>query len=219
VYLEYTGTALTTILKQPPLRDPGATLAAVSEGVSRDGVAMLEPLGFENTFALLMRAEQARSLGLASISDLHRVEHQIRAGFGPEFMNRPDGYPGLVRAYDLSFSEPPLELDRNLLYQSVAQGVLDLAAGDSTDGRIDALDLFALEDDRQYFPHYQAVPLANAAALGRYPAVRTAINRLAGNLDVATMRRLNRRIDLDKADARTVAREFLKEVGLLIDSR
>jgi osmoprotectant transport system permease protein len=215
VYVEYTGTALTTILNQPPLRDPDATLAEVSDGVRRDGVTMLEVLGFENTFAMLMRAEQARALGVRSISDLRRVQNQIRAGFGPEFMNRPDGYPGLVRAYGLTFSEPPREMDRSLLYQAVAQGALDLAAGDSTDGRIDALNLVVLDDDRQYFPHYQAVPLANTATLRRHPGLESAINRLARKIDAPTMRRLNRRVDLEKADPREVARDFLLEQGLL----
>ncbi len=152
-----------------------------------------------------MRREQAERLGIRTISDLSRHLDVIRAGFGPEFMNRPDGYPGLVEAYGLEFAHAPREMDRNLLYQAVAQGSIDLAAGDSTDGRIATLDLVQLEDDRRYFPPYEAVPLVREATLRRFPALAEALNRLAGKIDARTMRRLNHEVDGLHRDPEEVA--------------
>jgi osmoprotectant transport system permease protein len=214
-YVEYTGTALATILKEPPGGDPEAVLRRVREGCARDGVTVLDPIGFENTFAILMRRDRAESLGIRRISDLRAHASTLRAGFGPEFMNRPDGYPGLVAAYGLDLAVAPREMDRNLLYGAVARGTLDVAAGDSTDGRVAGLDLVVLADDRRYFPPYQAVPLARAGALGRHPALRDALNALAGRIDAATMTALNRRVDGAKEDPAAVAKAFLVERGLL----
>jgi osmoprotectant transport system permease protein len=210
-YVEYTGTALLTILKEPPSRDARHVLERVRALCARrDGVRVLDPLGFENTFALLMRRDQAARLGIRKISDLRAHQRELRAGFGPEFMNRPDGYPGLVGTYSLAFGHTPVEMDRNLLYAAVARGSIDLAAGDSTDGRIATLDLVVLEDDRRYFPPYEAVPLAHGATLERLPGLRAALNGLAGHLDADTMRRLNRQVDEAKRDPAVVASEFLR---------
>ena len=214
-YVEYTGTALTTILKQPPENDPEAVRRKVGEFLAKDGITALPPLGFENTFAILMRREQAQALGIETISGLARHAETLRAGFGPEFMNRPDGYPGLVKAYGLDFAIGPREMDRNLLYQAVAQGSLDVAAGDSTDGRVAALDLVQLEDDRRYFPPYEAVALVRSEAIEKHPKLREALGRLGGKIDAATMRRLNHEVDGLKRDPGVVAREFLEASHLL----
>jgi osmoprotectant transport system permease protein len=215
-YVEYTGTALTAILKEPPRNDPKAVFRLVRDELARrDGVACLDPLGFENTFALVMRRDQARALGVRRISDLRGHLDAIRIGFGPEFGRRPDGFPGLARAYGLRFAVPPREMDRNLLYEAVARGSIDVGVGDSTDGRIATLDLVILDDDRRFFPPYEAVPLANAAALRRHPALRDALNRLAGRIDTAAMQRLNHEVDGLHRDPATVAREFLRSRSLL----
>jgi osmoprotectant transport system permease protein len=215
-YVEYTGTALTTILKEPPSDDPRAVRERVRQVCSTlDGIAVLDPFGFENTFAILMRRAQAQSLGIRMISDLRAHQDRLRPGFGPEFMNREDGYPGLVRAYRLVFSHSPREMDRNLLYTAVAQGSIDGAAGDSTDGRIATLDLVVLKDDRRYFPPYEALPLVRQETLRRRPEVRGALNGLAGRLDANTMRRLNRQVDQEKRDPAEVARAFLRGAGLV----
>ena len=212
-YVEYTGTALTTILKEPPENDPKRVFERVrSELERRDGVTCLDPLGFENTFAILMRRDQAERLGIKTISDLARHARQVRAGFGPEFMNRPDGYPGLVRAYGLKFSEAPREMDRNLLYQAVSQGSIDVAAGDSTDGRIASLDLVVLTDDGRYFPPYEAVPLVRSETLRRHPELRGVLDKLAGKITAETMRRLNYEVDGKRRDPGEVAREFLRSI-------
>ncbi len=210
VYVEYSGTALTTILKRPPGNDPEAVRRTVREGVARDGVTMLDPLGYENTFAMLMRRDQAQKLGIRTLSDLARKGRAIRPGAGPEFMNRPDGWRGLVTAYGLTFDTEPREMDRNLLYEALAQSSIDLAAGDSTDGRIEALDLVPLEDDRRFFPPYEAIPLVRSATLSRFPQLRSALSRLSGKLDATTMRRLNLEIDGKKRDPAAVAREYLR---------
>lgn len=215
-YVEYTGTALTTLLNQPPDNDPVRVRDRVRAVLARrDGVECLDPFGFENTFAILVRKADAQRLGLRTISDAARHAGSLRAGFGPEFMNRPDGYPGLVRAYGLSFGSPPREMDRNLLYQALARGSIDLAAGDSTDGRIAALGLVVLEDDRHYFPPYEAVPLVRAAGLARHPGLRAALNRLAGRIEAGTMRALNHEVDGEHRDPAEVAREFLRGAGLV----
>ncbi len=219
-YVEYTGTALTTILKKPAQTDPLAVLERVRQELNdRDHVVCLDPFGFENTFAILMRNDQAARLGIRKISDLLAHQRDIRPGFGPEFMNRPDGYPGLVRAYGLAFVHAPREMDRNLLYQALTQGSIDVAAGDSTDGRIAALDLVQLEDDRHYFPPYQAVPLVQAETLKRLPELREVLNLLAGKLDAAAMREMNREVDQEKKKPEDVARQFLLAKGLISQDR
>lgn len=215
-YVEYTGTALTTLLKEPPQNDPPVVLHRVRAVLAdRDKMTCLDPFGFENTFAILMRREQAEALGIRTISDLRRHVATIRSGFGPEFMNRPDGYPGLIQAYELDFAIGPREMDRNLLYQAVAQGSIDLAAGDSTDGRISAFDLVSLKDDRRYFPPYEAVTLVRTETLQRDSRLRKALDQLAGQIDAATMRRLNQEVDVKRRDPATVAREFLRSKRLV----
>ncbi len=164
---------------------------------------------------MLMRRDQAERLKIRRISDLRPFGQTIRPGAGPEFMNRPDGFAGLVRAYGLKFAQRPREMDRNLLYQALSRGTIDLAAGDSTDGRIAALDLVALEDDRRYFPPYEAVPLIRASTLQAHPEIEKALRPLLGKIDAATMRRLNYEIDGKKRDPAEVAREYLRASGLL----
>lgn len=215
-YIDYTGTALAAILHEPPRNDPQRVLKEVREGCwDRDRVRVLDPLGFENTFAIVMRREQAKRLGIVTISDLKTYQDRLQTGFGPEFMNRADGFPGLVKAYGLSFRKKPVEMDRNLLYSAVEQGTVDVAAGDSTDGRIPALDLVVLEDDRRFFPPYEAVPMVNGQVLEEFPELEGAFDALAGRIDSETMRRLNVQVDREGRAPREVAREFLRELGLV----
>lgn len=214
-YVEYTGTALTTILKRPPDSDPGRVHAAVAVAMRERGVEVLPSLGFENTFALLMRRADADRLQIRSIGDLANHHESIRVGFGPEFGRRPDGWPGLSRAYGLDFARAPVEMDRSLLYQAVAGGAIDVAAGDSTDGRIATLDLVVLRDDRHFFPPYEAVPLVRSETLGRHPQLRSALGRLSRRIDAPTMSRLNHEVDGRKRDPAAVAREYLEGTGLL----
>jgi glycine betaine/choline ABC-type transport system substrate-binding protein len=211
-YPEYSGTALTAILKLPPVSDP----AAVRERVAREYAARWNlvwgpPLGFENTFALVMRGEEARRLGIRKISDL-AAHPELKPGFGYEFLERADGYPGLARAYGLRFSSRPAQMDLGLLYPALARGTVDLVAGNSTDGLIEAIGGVVLDDDRRYFPPYDAAFVLRREAL-RMPGVARAVARLAGKIDASTMRRLNSRIDRDKARPEDVARDFLAQIG------
>jgi osmoprotectant transport system substrate-binding protein len=179
---------------------------------SQFNVEWLEPLGFNNTFAILVRGVEARRLNLKTISDAARYASGWRAGFGQDFMSREDGYPGFARTYGLKFSEPPREMDLSLSYQALAGGQVDLIAGNSTDGLIDKLGLFQLEDDRRYFPPYEAAPLVRRETLERYPQLAGAINRLAGKITNEQMRKLNYAIDAEKRDVRGVVREFLGQL-------
>lgn len=209
VYVEYTGTALTAIFHQPVAHDRTAVVGTVRDLYARSGITALDPLGFNNTFAILVRRRDAASQGLKSISDLQKVAHTWRAGFGPEFFQRDDGYRGLAAAYGLRLRDEPRVMDLTLMYRALAGGQVDLIAGDATSGLIDALDLSMLEDDRRYFPPYDAVPLVRSASLLRHPEIRRAIDSLAGRISEADMRAMNRAVDLDHRDVTTVVREFL----------
>jgi osmoprotectant transport system permease protein len=209
VYVEYSGTALTAVFKQPVTRDPVVVIESVRRLYADAGIAMLQPFGFDNTFAILVRGDDARARGLAQLSQLSAYSRGWRAAFGYEFLERADGYPGLAATYGLRFAAPPRVMDLTLVYRALANGQVDVVAGDATAGLIEALDLVALEDDRRYFPPYDAVPLVHAATLLRYPHVREALNRLGGRIDAAAMRRMNYAVDGARRDPADVAREFL----------
>jgi len=209
VYVEYSGTALTDILKQPAATDPAAVLRTVRDGYAALGLHVGSPLGFNNTFALVMRRADAEAKGIRRISDLAPHAGTLRVGLFGEFLERPDGMPGLVRTYGFRFAIPPREMDLGLLYSALAQGQVDLVVGSATDGLISALSLVVLEDDRRYFPPYDAVPVLNAASLARHPGLREAVDSLAGRIDEATMRRMNNAVDGEHRSPAVVAREFL----------
>jgi osmoprotectant transport system substrate-binding protein len=214
-YVEYTGTALTAILKQSPEGGPRAVFERVRrEYASRFGLVVMEPLGFNNTFAIVIRGEDARRLGIHTISEAARYTPQWRPGFGYEFMERPDGYAGLVRTYGLVFSAPPRIMDLGLLYRALLDKQVDLVAGNSTDGLIAARDLAVLEDDRHYFPPYEAVPIIRQETLARHPALREVLAQLSGKISDDEMRRLNYAVDGERRDTTVVVREFLRAKGL-----
>lgn len=215
MYLEYTGTALTAVLRDPLTSDSSAVFARVqSEYKQRFGLDVLPSLGFNNTFAIVVRGEDARSLNLKTISDAAPHARDWRAGFGFEFMERPDGYPGLARTYNLSFAQPPRILDLGLLYRALLDKQVDIVAGNSTDGLLAARDLIQLQDDKHYFPPYDAVPVVRPETLVRYPEARTAILELAGKINDEEMRKMNYEVDGEHRDAADVAREFLHAKGL-----
>jgi osmoprotectant transport system substrate-binding protein len=170
---------------------------------------LTEPLGFDNTFAMLVRGDDARRLGLETLSDAVPHAPDWRPGFGYEFVERADGLRGLVEAYGLQFASAPRLMDLGLMYRALADGQVDIIAGNSTDGQIDALDLVHLEDDRHYFPPYQAVPIVRQETLRRHPGLRAALAELGDAIDERAMRRLNRLVDIERRDYRDVVREFL----------
>ena len=212
LYIEYTGTAFTAILKQPPIADPDSVYRFVAAAYARDfKLQWTAPLGFNNTFAILVRRADAERYGLRSIADLVRVAPRWKAGFGYEFLERADGFAGLAKVYGLTFSRPPTAMDLGLTYRALADRRVDVIAGNSTDGQIAALDLVALTDDRGYFPPYQAAPVARGAVLEKYPAVRAALAELGGKISDAEMRRLNAQADVEHKDIVEIARAWLQE--------
>lgn len=214
IYVEYTGTAFTAILKHEPISDPREVYDRVkSEYSSRWGLEWLKPLGFNNTFAILVRADLARRLNLRTISDAARFAPQWRAGFGQDFMSRQDGYAGFIRTYGLRFAEQPREMDLSLTYRALAAGQVDIIAGNSTDALIEELNLYQLEDDKHYFPPYEAAPVVRRQILEDYPQVERALEALAGKINNLQMRRLNYMVDVQKRDFREVAREFLASLS------
>ena len=215
VYVEYTGTALLAILKGKPITDPAEVYQRVkADYASRFKLEWTEPLGFNNTFAILVRGEDAKKLNLKTISDAARAAPHWRAGFGQDFMSRADGYPGFARTYGLHFEEIR-EMDLSLTYRALAENQVDLIAGNSTDGLISRYQLFQLDDDRRYFPPYDAVPVARQAALDRHPKLREVLKQLGGILTVEAMRKLNFAVDGEKRQPKDVAREFLRSKGIV----
>ncbi|MGA7089422.1 MAG: glycine betaine ABC transporter substrate-binding protein [Candidatus Acidiferrales bacterium] len=215
VYVEYTGTALTAILKDPLERDPRAVFAKVRDQYAgRFGLTVLPSLGFDNTFAIVVRGEDARALHLTTISDLSRIAPRWRAGFGYEFKERPDGYEGLARAYGLQFAAPPRIMDLGLLYRALLDKQVDVVAGNATDGLLEARDLAVLADDKHYFPPYEAVPVLGRAVMQQHPEVAAAIAQLEGKISDDDMRKMNYAVDGRHEDPSVVVKQFLTARGL-----
>lgn len=213
-YVEYTGTALTAILGMEPVNDREKALELVRNAYRDLGAEWLDPLGFNNTFAILVRAEEARRLGLKIISDAQAHAPGWKPGFGYEFKDRKDGLRGLVETYDLTFGAAPRFMELGLLYPALAEGQIDLAAGNSTDGLIAALDLFILEDDRHYFPPYDAAVVVRKETLARRPQLGPALRELSGTISAERMRRMNYEVDGKGRSVSQVAREFLMELAI-----
>jgi osmoprotectant transport system substrate-binding protein len=212
LYPEYTGTALAAVLKQKATGDA----AEVYETVKREyqqkfGLNVMPPLGFNNSFAMVMRGEDARRLGLTKLSQLASESPRMRPGVGYEFLERQDGYRGLVRAYSLNFAEEPRVMDLGLLYRALQNRSVDIVAGSNTDGLIAALGLVVLDDDRHYFPPYDAVPIVRPELFDRFPSARAAFDRIAGRITADEMRKMNYAVDGGKKDPVVVAAEFLQK--------
>ena len=210
LYVEYTGTAYTAVLKHAT--GPGADsvrLSVAQEYRQRWGLVWLDPFGFNNTFAMAVRQSDADRLGVHTISDLARVAPRWHAGFGYEFLNRADGFPGLAALYGLRFAAPPTAMDLGLTYRALADGKIDVIAGNSTDGQLAALHLVALVDDRHYFPPYEAAPVVRGVVLERHPEIGRALLELRGKIDDAEMRRLNAQADIEHKDLHAIAHDWL----------
>lgn len=217
-YVEYTGTAWSALLKQPDAARPQGRQALWERSRrlydERFGLRLFPSLGFENTFAMLIRRSEGQRLGLQRLSQAVPFARAWRAAFGYEFLNRPDGWPGLAARYGLQLAAPPGAMDLGLTYRALAEGRVDLIAGDSTNGLIPALGLQILEDDRRYFPPYDAVPVFNASSLRRHPELVAVIEGLAGRLSASTMQRLNAAVDLEHRSPEQVIRQWRREQGL-----
>lgn len=215
VYPEYTGTALAAVLKQKAVGDPGQVYEEVKRGYQQVfGLDVLSPLGFNNSFAMVVRGEDARQLDLARLSQLAPRAPRMKLGVGYEFLERRDGYQGLVRTYDLKFAEAPRVMDLGLLYRALQNRSVDIVAGSNTDGLIAALGLVVLDDDWHYFPPYDAVPVVRPDLFSSFPQARAAFDGLAGRITADDMRRMNYAVDGEKKDAAAVAQEFLRQRAL-----
>ncbi|HWF08659.1 MAG TPA: glycine betaine ABC transporter substrate-binding protein [Bryobacteraceae bacterium] len=210
VYPEYTGTALTAVLKEKPLKDPAKVLTEVRRGYAQWHLEWLEPLGFENTFAMAVRREDG---GYATLTRA-AVARAWKLGVGYEFAHREDGLPGLMRTYGLRLAGSPKTMDLGLLYQALSKHQVDMVAGNSTDGLLSLLPITVLKDDRRYFPPYECALIVREAAEREFPALRPALAELSGKINSDTMRRLNYELDGKHRPAREIARNFLAAAGL-----
>ena len=209
LYVEYTGTALTAVLNESPSRDPRDLYNRVKEGYAhRFNLEVTEPLGFENTFAMVVRGEDAQRLHLRNTSDIVPYAFKMRAGFGYEFLERPDGYRGWSQLYSLHFAAPLSVMDLGLIYRALVDKKVDIVAGNSTDGLIDALHLVPLIDDKHYFPPYDAVPIVRRDALAKLPQLRPALADLGSKISAEEMRHLNSEVDANQRDPAAVVRAF-----------
>ena len=215
LYVEYTGTALTAILHEAAAADPQAVYDRVKRDYARRfALEVTEPLGFANSFAMVVRAQDAQHFHLANMSDLAPLAPHLRIAVGYEFLERPDGFRGWTERYGLHFAKPPQVIDLGLLYRALEERQVDIVAGNSTDGLIDALHFVALLDDRHYFPPYDAVPIVRRDTLEKFPELRAALADLAGKISAADMRHLNAQVDADQRDPATVVRAFRQTHGL-----
>jgi osmoprotectant transport system substrate-binding protein len=209
LYVEYTGTALTAVLNESPSRDSHEVYNRVKQAYAqRFNLEVTEPLGFENTFAMVVRGDDAQRLHLRNTSDIVPYAPKMRAGFGYEFLERPDGFRGWSQLYGLHFAAPPSVMDLGLIYRALVDGKVDIVAGNSTDGLIDALHLVPLVDDKHYFPPYDAVPIVRRDALAKFPQLRIALSDLANKISAEEMRHLNSEVDANQRDPAAVVRAF-----------
>jgi len=214
LYVEYTGTALTAVLGETPKENARATYQRVKEQYARQfELDVTEPLGFENAFAMVVRADDAETLHLKNMSDLAPISPKWHAAVGYEFLERPDGFKGWSQTYGLKFAETPRVMDLGLLYRALTQHQVDIVAGNSTDGLIETLHLVPLNDDKHYFPPYDAVPIARHSTLAKYPEIRIALEELGGKISAEEMRRMNAAVDADQRDVKDVVREFRAKKG------
>ncbi len=208
-YVEYTGTALTAILKQQVSGNAKKVYEYVREQYKRFNLEVMPPLGFDNSFAMVMRGDEASRLGVKTLSQLAPVASRLRLGVGYEFLERPDGYPGLVRTYGLHFADTPRVMDLGLLYRALQNKSVDIVAGNNTDGLIAAMGFIVLEDDKHYFPPYNAVPIVRPDLFVKCPQAKSVFQSLAGRISADAMRAMNYAVDGQKRDAAVVARNFL----------
>lgn len=222
VYMEYTGTALVTMLKEDQIiTDPQECYAFVKEAdLERNGLVWLPYMEFNNTYCLLMRREDAAAKGIKTLSDLSDYvkahPDEIAFGTNEEFYARPDGYKPLQKKYDFKFSRDKIvKMTPGLLYKALQDGQVDVAMGFATDGRIKGMDLVVLEDDKQFFPVYNPAPVVRKETAAKYPELEAIFTALSEKLDTQTMTDLNYAVDGEHKSVEEVAGEWLKSAGLI----
>jgi osmoprotectant transport system permease protein len=213
-YVEYTGTSFTTVLKEKPISNPQIVYEKVKEYYDQKlKLAVMRPLGFENTFAMIIRGEDAKKWQIKSLSEAGKYSPQMKAGFGYEFLERADGYPGLSKTYGLKFANIK-QMELGLMYQALKEKQVDFIAASSTDGLIPVLNLVILEDDKKYFPPYQAIPIFNQEILQKYPELTDTINQLGGKISTTAIQKMNYQVDNQSQPVEKVVSEWLKSQQL-----
>jgi glycine betaine/choline ABC-type transport system substrate-binding protein len=212
LYPEYTGTALTAILKQTTVRDAKTAFGIVSQSYKAWGIEWLPPLGFNDSFAMVVRSGTAREQHLRSLSDAARRPEAWRLGVGYEFTQRPDGLQGLIKAYGLRVAGDPLAMDLGLLYPALQSQKIEMAAANATDGMLAHPEFTVLEDDLHYFPPYECAIAVRADTLRRYPGLKEALTELSNRISDASMRRMNELVDVEHKSVAEVARDFLHQL-------
>ncbi|QEI43664.1 Carnitine transport binding protein OpuCC [Dolichospermum sp. UHCC 0315A] len=213
-YVEYTGTSFTTVLKEKPISNPETVYKKVKEYYDQKlKLAVMKPLGFENTFAMIIREEDAKKWQIKSLSEIGKYSPQMKAGFGYEFLEREDGYPGLSKTYNLKFANIK-QMELGLMYQALKEKQVDFIAANSTDGLIPVLNLVILEDDKKYFPPYQAIPIFNQEILQKYPELTDTINQLGGKISTTEIQKMNYQVDNQSQPVEKVVSEWLKSQQL-----
>jgi osmoprotectant transport system permease protein len=210
-YVEYTGTSLTAILKQKPISNSQVVFDRVKQDYAQKfKLEVMPSLGFENTFAMMIRSEDAQKFKIETLSEAAKYTSQWQAGFGYEFLERTDGYPGLAKTYGLNFANPPKQMELGLVYKALAEKQVDFTAGNSTEGLVSVLNLTILADDKNYFPPYQAVPIFNQATLKKYPELRTVIDRLAGLISTKEMQNMNYQVDNQSRPVEQIVHDLIQ---------
>lgn len=215
MYVEYTGTALVSFMKQPAQSDADKVYNTVSDHFNKNyGITWLKPLGFNNTYTLAVRKDTASKYKLETFSDLANVADQLRLGCTIMFSNREDGYLGLKRDYNMNFKEVS-PVDGGLRYTSLNSNKTDVIDAFSTDGLLRAFDLKVLKDDKNFFPPYYAAPIVRNEVLEKHPELEELLNKLEGKLDDEKMRELNYKVDKLSEDPKKVAEDFLRDADLI----
>lgn len=215
-YVEYTGTAFTAILNNEPVSNPQEVYQQTKQQYDQQfNLEVMPSLGFNNTFAIIIRGEDARKLQVQNISQIAQKTPLWRVGFGEEFLSRKDGFPGLAETYNLRFAESPKMMDLGQVYPALKDKQVDLVVGNSTDGQIGRLDLVILKDDRLFFPPYQAVPVVRQQTLQKHPELREVLQKLSGKISAPEIQRLNFQVEAEKKDVKQVVEQFLLSKGLI----
>ncbi|KJH72265.1 glycine betaine ABC transporter substrate-binding protein [Aliterella atlantica] len=214
-YVEYIGTAFTSILKQKTISDPKVVYQRLKQAYAQQfNLEVMPSLGFENTFAMIIRREDAKKYNVQTLSQAAKYTPQWQAGFGYEFSQREDGFPGLAKTYNLRFAQAPRIMDLGLIYRALIQKQVDFVAGNSTDGQIERLGLVVLQDDKRYFPPYEATPIVRQETLKKHPELVKVFQQLDGLITADEMRRLNYQVEGEFRDIKEVVSEFLQSKSL-----
>jgi osmoprotectant transport system substrate-binding protein len=216
IYPEFTGTALTALLKADVISDPDEAYEFVSNEFDKQfNIKWFKDLGYNNTYAIAISNEAYEKYGVETNSDFAKISEDFVFGAEHEFFDRQDGYDGLVAEYGITFKGEPKRMNVALKYQAIGNGEVDATIAYTTDGALKQYDLKILEDDKGFFPPYYVAPIIRKETLEKYPELEQVLNLLGGQVDEETMTGLNYKIDVEGIAIETVAKDFLESKGFL----